>query len=136
MTGCKASKKDPNSLLIYSSGKHIKKRQRSMMSFWNILRKNLNPWRRKFLQYVRNWLLYKSIPSKSVCKIARGGYKNSKDRVSIMLFFNITGPIKHKTILIGKIKKPRCFKKFIGIISVNYIFQRYCGPPQQLFQTG
>ncbi|KAG0442155.1 Tigger transposable element-derived protein 6 [Dictyocoela muelleri] len=57
-------------------------------------------------------IFYKLIPSKSVCKNMRPGYKKFKDRISIMLCANLTGSHKLKPLMIGKYKNPRCFKSF------------------------
>ena len=55
-------------------------------------------------------LFYKIVPSKSICKNSRKGYKNLKDRVSIMLCSNMDGSEELKPIIMGKSKKPRCSK--------------------------
>ena len=65
-------------------------------------------------------LFYKIIPSKSICKNSRKGYKNFKDRVSIMLCSNMDGSEKLKPLIIGKSKKPRCFASFKMLDSITY----------------
>ncbi|XP_029656933.1 tigger transposable element-derived protein 6-like [Octopus sinensis] len=65
-------------------------------------------------------LYYKLIPSKSVCRNRFQGYKNFKDRVSIMLCSNMTGSHKLKPVMIGKPKMPRCFKNFDYGCLVSY----------------
>lgn len=65
-------------------------------------------------------LFYKLIPSKTFCKTAKPGYKNFKDRVSIMLCTNYSGSDKLKAVLIGKSVKPRCFKGFDHSLKIQY----------------
>ncbi|XP_029654609.1 tigger transposable element-derived protein 4-like [Octopus sinensis] len=57
-------------------------------------------------------LFYKMIPSKSVCKTIKSGYKVLKDRVSVMLCTNVDGTDKRTPLLIGLFKNPRFFKNF------------------------
>lgn len=57
-----------------------------------------------------NW---KSLPSKSLASRRENsapGYKTSKERVTILVCANATGTHKIPLLLIGKSKKPRCFK--------------------------
>ncbi|KAF7694613.1 Jerky like protein, partial [Cucumispora dikerogammari] len=57
-------------------------------------------------------LFYKLIPSKTLCKKPTLGYKNFKDRVSIMICSNFSGTDKRAPFMIGKSVKPRCFRTF------------------------
>ncbi|KAF7688378.1 Tigger transposable element-derived protein 6 [Cucumispora dikerogammari] len=64
-------------------------------------------------------LFYKLIPSKTVCKSVREGYKILKDRVFIALCSNFFGTHKMKLLIIGKPANPRCFRNWKQS-SVNY----------------
>lgn len=58
-------------------------------------------------------LCWKSLPSKTLAskrERAAPGYKSSKDRVTLMTCANATGTHRIPLLLIGKSKKPRCFK--------------------------
>jgi len=66
-------------------------------------------------------IFYKLIPSKSVCILTRSGHKLLKDRLSILLCTNMTGTKKLKPLVIGRYKKPRCFKNFPVQNFVDYI---------------
>ncbi|XP_029656796.1 jerky protein homolog-like [Octopus sinensis] len=72
-------------------------------------------------------LYYKLIPSKSVCRNRFQGYKNFKDRVSIMLCSNMTGSHKLKPVMIGKPKMPRCFKILTMDVLSHIIAHRKLG---------
>ena len=50
------------------------------------------------------------------------GRKESKDRVTLNLCSNASGSIKVKPLLIGKAKKPRCFK-FIDLASLPVVYK-------------
>lgn len=65
-------------------------------------------------------IFYKLIPSKSICKEVRSGYKLLKDRVSVLFCVNMTGSIKRKPLVIGKFSNPRCFKGFDPNSIVQY----------------
>ena len=64
-------------------------------------------------------LFYRPIPSKSVCKKARSGYKNLKERISAALCCNFSGKEKLSPLIIGKSKNLRCLKK-IGLKNSMY----------------
>ena len=66
-------------------------------------------------------LFYKLIPSKTLCKNVRNGYKILKDRISVLLCANMTGTKKLKPLVIGKFAKPRCFKQFPIETYVKYV---------------
>ncbi|KAG0431370.1 Tigger transposable element-derived protein 6, partial [Dictyocoela muelleri] len=78
-------------------------------------------------------LFYKLIPSKSVCKHRKHGYKQLKDRISIMLCSNFTGTHKLKPLIIGKYKNPRCFKPFNSKNFVEYIHSKKARMPHPVF---
>ncbi|XP_029656955.1 tigger transposable element-derived protein 6-like, partial [Octopus sinensis] len=65
-------------------------------------------------------LYYKLIPSKSICRNRFQGYKNFKDRVSIMLCSNMSGNHKLKPVMISKPKMPRCFKSYDYKCFIDY----------------
>ena len=65
-------------------------------------------------------IFYRMIPSKTVCKNSRKGFKNFKDRVSVMLCANMDASDKLNPLIIGKSKKPRCFKNFDQLDTVTY----------------
>lgn len=65
-------------------------------------------------------IFYKLIPSKSICKNVRNGYKILKDRISVLFCVNMSGTVKRKPLVIGKFAKPRCFKQFSPQSLVNY----------------
>ncbi len=60
------------------------------------------------------------IPSKTVWKSVRSGYKVLKDRISVMLCTNMTGTHKLKPLVIGKANNPHCFRNFKPQTLVNY----------------
>ncbi|KAF7685383.1 Tigger transposable element-derived protein 6, partial [Cucumispora dikerogammari] len=78
-------------------------------------------------------IFYKTIPSKSVCNKSRKGFKNFKDRVSIMLCCNMNGKDRLHPLIIGKSKKPRCFKKFSDKTSVDYTSSRRAWMTSEIF---
>lgn len=58
-------------------------------------------------------LNYRMLPAKSLAlksEKSAPGYKKSKERVTILACSNATGEHKFKLAMIGKAKKPRCFK--------------------------
>lgn len=58
-------------------------------------------------------LNYRMLPAKSLAlktEKSAPGYKKSKERVTILACSNATGEHKMKLAMIGKAKKPRCFK--------------------------
>ena len=59
------------------------------------------------------------IPSKTVCKKSRKSFKNFKDRVSIMLCANMDATDRLNPLIIGKLKNPKCFKKFKQLDTVT-----------------
>ncbi len=65
-------------------------------------------------------LFYKLIPSRSICKTAKNGYKILKDRVSVLFCSNMLGTDKRKPVVIGRHLKPRCFKEFSPSNLVDY----------------
>ncbi|XP_029654649.1 tigger transposable element-derived protein 6-like [Octopus sinensis] len=73
-------------------------------------------------------LYYKLIPLKNVCRIRFQGYKNFKDRVSIMLCSNMTGS---EIWMIGKPKMSRCFRNFDYGCLVSYYYSS-----QKAWMTG
>ncbi|XP_055905882.1 tigger transposable element-derived protein 6-like [Eupeodes corollae] len=56
-------------------------------------------------------LFYKALPTSTLTQRGRNvhGFKSSKDRLTLLFICNATGDYK-KIIVIGKTKKPRCFK--------------------------
>lgn len=81
-------------------------------------------------------LFYRCLPGKSMvfkgddCKIGKYG----KERVTLMLCSNMTGTEKLKPLLIGKSKKPRCFKN-IKTLPVDYYFNRKSWMNSFIFET-
>jgi hypothetical protein len=68
-------------------------------------------------------LLWKALPKKSLASCqehAARDLKVSKERVTIMTCANTTGTHKLPLLLIGKSKKPRCFKNFKSLPSNVY----------------
>ncbi|KAF7685435.1 Jerky like protein [Cucumispora dikerogammari] len=57
-------------------------------------------------------LFYKLIPSKTVCKSVREGYKILKDRVFIALCSNFSETHRMKYLIIGKPANPKCFRNW------------------------
>ncbi len=55
---------------------------------------------------------YKLIPSRSICKRSKAGFKILKNRVSVLLCSNMTGTVKMKPLMVGKSAKPHCFTNF------------------------
>lgn len=69
-------------------------------------------------------LFYKLIPSKTICKNIRKGYKLLKDRISILLCANMKGSVKRKPLVIGKFGNPRCLKNFPTNKYVEYAYSK------------
>src|SRR5699024_11532775 len=61
--------------------------------------------RRRHTRSKRDW-------SSDVCSsdLCCSGGKLSKERVTVLVIVNMTGSIKKKLLVIGKSKKPRCFR--------------------------
>ncbi|XP_050065139.1 jerky protein homolog-like [Aphis gossypii] len=79
-----------------------------------------------------NW---KALPRKSLASFqehAARGYKVSKERVTIMTCANAAGTHKLPLLLIGKSKKPRCFKN-IKSLPVTYTAQKNVWMDSKLF---
>lgn len=58
-------------------------------------------------------LNYRMLPAKSLAlksELSAPGYKKSKERITILACSNATGQHKVKLAMLGKAKKPRCFK--------------------------
>jgi len=71
-------------------------------------------------------LMWKSLPSKTLVATYEKkapGRKVFKDRVTIMICSNVSGTHKIPLLVIGKVKKPRCFKN-IKVLPVVYKAQR------------
>lgn len=70
-------------------------------------------------------LYWKVLPSKSLAsrheEIAPG-FKSSKQRITVMLCANVTGSHKLPLLIIGKAKKPRCFK---GVVTLPVIYKNH-----------
>lgn len=67
-------------------------------------------------------IFYKLIPSKTICRKTRNGFKLLKDRFSVLFCVNMAGDQKIKPLVIGKFANPRCFK---GMNLNNYIDYKY-----------
>ena len=80
-------------------------------------------------------LFYKLIPSKTVCKSVREGYKILKDRVFIALCSNFFGTHKMKLLIIGKPANPRCFRNWKQS-SVNYTSSKRAWMTREIFENG
>lgn len=67
-------------------------------------------------------LFYKCLPDKTLSfkGDACNGGKNSKLRLTVLLGTNCTGTYKLKPLIIGKYKKPRCFKN-VNNLPTDYI---------------
>lgn len=79
-----------------------------------------------------NW---KALPRKSLAsrqENAARGFKVSKERVTIMTCTNAAGTHKLSLLLIGKAKKPRCFKN-IRSLPVTYTAQKNAWMDSKLF---
>ncbi|XP_020298745.1 jerky protein homolog-like, partial [Pseudomyrmex gracilis] len=71
-------------------------------------------------------LMWKSLPSKTLVanyEKKAPGRKVLKDRVTIMICSNASGTHKISLLVIGKVKKPRCFKN-MKVLPVVYKAQR------------
>jgi hypothetical protein len=82
-----------------------------------------------------NGLLWKALPKKSFASCqehAARGLKVSKERVTIMTCANNAGTHKLPLLLIGKSKKPRCFKN-IKSLPVTYTAQKNAWIDSKLF---
>ena len=83
-------------------------------------------------------LFWRVLPNKTLAsaqeKEAPGG-KSSKDRVTLLGCVNATGQHKLKPVLIGKYKKPRCFKNFdINALPVHYTAQKNAWMSTDIFE--
>lgn len=63
-----------------------------------------------FFHCIETMLFFKLAPSKSLIKTVRKDIKRYKDRISILLAFNMSGTIKLSPASIGKIKNSRPLK--------------------------
>jgi hypothetical protein len=80
-------------------------------------------------------LFWKALPRKSLVSCqehAARGFKVSKERVTIMTCANAAGTHKLPLLLIGKSKKPRCFKN-IKSLPVTYTAQKNAWMDSKLF---
>ena len=59
-------------------------------------------------------LYYRQAPTKTISRNPVPGVKVDKTRLTIAFFCNAAGTSKIAPIIIGKFKKPRCFKKRTG----------------------
>lgn len=66
-------------------------------------------------------LLFKEIPIKTISYSSKKGFKKIKERLSIVLCCNADGTEKYPLTIIGKSKKPRCFKNFNVSNFCNYV---------------
>ncbi len=57
-------------------------------------------------------LYYKLVPSKTICKNVKPGFKLLKDRISLLLCTNADGSEKLDPLLIGKSKRHKCLRNF------------------------
>ena len=65
------------------------------------------------------------------------GVKSSKDRVTLLGCVNATGKHKLKPVLIGKYKKPRCFKNVnMSVLPVHHTAQKMLGLTPIFFRAG
>ena len=82
-------------------------------------------------------LNFRKMPGKTlISSFERGaeGRKESKDRVTINACANVTGSIKLPLLLIGKSKRPRCFRNInMSNINLTYMSQRNAWVDFQLF---
>ena len=81
-------------------------------------------------------LLHKLQPDKSLHfkgELCSGG-KKSKERITVMLAANMSGPDKLKSFLIGKFKNPRCLKD-IKSLPVDYEANGRAWMTSDLFET-
>ena len=64
------------------------------------------------------------------------GVKSSKDRVTLLGCVNATGQHKLQPVLIGKYKKPRCFKNVnMSALPVHYTAQKNAWMNSDIFET-
>lgn len=84
-------------------------------------------------------LFWKCLPTKTLAFEAERsapGYKSSKERITVLCCANGTGSHKIKLGIIGKAKKPRCFKgKEMHNLPVNYFHQKGAWMDRTIFQT-
>lgn len=67
-------------------------------------------------------LLYRCLPTSTLASEAEGavkGFKQSKDRLTVLVCANMAGTHKVKLCVIGKYRKPRCFKN-LTYLPVDY----------------
>ena len=81
-------------------------------------------------------LAWKSLPRRTLAGregTQAAGRKNPRDRVTVMTCANATGSHKIKLVVIGKSKKPRCFKN-VRNFSVIYRGQKSAWIDQAIFE--
>ena len=76
-------------------------------------------------------LLYRHLSTKTIASNAKvSGTKRLKDLVTVMLCCNAEG----SDVIIGKSKKPRCFKNFRYDLYVEYIYNKNAWVTSQIFE--
>ena len=125
-------KKRNNYKLRRLHGETFKENDVDYTDFLNILKEKFNHYEESNIYNLdETGIFYKNISSKSICRQSRPGCKNFKDRFSVMLCSNYNGTDKFKPVVIGKSKKPRCFKSFKH---ENYI-EYYCSNKAWMVST-
>ncbi|KAK8401007.1 hypothetical protein O3P69_002645 [Scylla paramamosain] len=67
-------------------------------------------------------LFYRCLPRTTLASESEGdvkGFKQSKDRLTVLCCTNMAGTHKVKLFMVGKHKKPRCFKN-VNYLPVDY----------------
>jgi hypothetical protein len=59
-------------------------------------------------------LYYRQVPTKTISRNPVPGVKVDKTRLTIAFFCNAAGTLKIEPLIIGKFKKPRCYRKRTG----------------------
>lgn len=82
-------------------------------------------------------LNYKALPTKTLASLSEKyapGYKMQKQRITAMVCANASGNHRLPLLLIGKAKKPRCFKGLnMNALPVNYYAQKSAWMSQAIF---
>ena len=75
------------------------------------LREALKDYKLEFIYNMdETGLFYRMVPNRSLASVQRCGVKKDKERVTVALCSNANGSDKLPLLIIGKRKKPRCFK--------------------------
>lgn len=82
-------------------------------------------------------LNYKALPTKTLASLSEKyapGFKMQKQRITVMVCANASGKNRMPLLVIGKAKKPRCFKGFnMNALPVHYYAQKSAWMSQAIF---